>query len=92
LSEIGYNLPIFPFNVSTPYVNTGLYIFSQTPSVIRGAVAALSATITIFGGDYFSSAVASDLTIKDLISREDLLQDRNTICHVPDCDVSKPMT
>lgn len=89
---MGYNLPIFPFDVKYPLCEYGPVDFSHTPSVILGAVVLLAATITIFGGDYFSSALASDLTVEDLISRQDPLQDKITICHVQMVTYQKPMT
>lgn len=63
---------------------------SRIPLLTPGTVLVMvAAATTITSSGFVTPALASDLTIEDLISREDPLQDKVTICHVPEGDVTK---
>jgi hypothetical protein len=62
---------------------------SGTSLAILGAVLVVVAATTITGNIFVTTALASDLTIDDLISRQDPVQDKVTICHIPEGDVIK---
>ena len=57
-----------------------LFLFSP---VVFGTMLVLI-TIATAGDGFVTPALASDLTINDLISLQDPLQDKVTICHIPD--------
>jgi hypothetical protein len=46
----------------------------------------VAAAITAGSTSFATPALASDLTIEDLMSRQDPLQDKVTICHIPEGD------
>jgi hypothetical protein len=61
--------------------------FSRTSIVIIGIILGILAP---FGGSgLVTIALASDLTIEDLISRQDPVQDKVTICHTSPSDPKK---
>ena len=62
---------------------------SRISFVIIGTVLTVIATTTITSKSFVTTALASDLTIDDLISRQDPVQDKVTICHIPEGDVTK---
>jgi hypothetical protein len=49
----------------------------------------IAVVITITNSGFVTPSFASDLTIRDRISREDPLQDKVTICHIPEGDITK---
>lgn len=63
------------------------YHFSSLLFVSILEILAFTPVLTSY--EFVIPILASDLTIEDLISRQDPLQDKITICHVPDGDVSK---
>jgi hypothetical protein len=46
-------------------------------------------TITVGGSSFVTLALASDLSTEDRISRRDPVQDKVTICHIPDGNRTK---
>ena len=62
---------------------------SRTSLVIFGIVLLVVAATTITSSTFVTTALASDLTIDDLISLQDPVQDKVTICHIPEGDVTK---
>jgi hypothetical protein len=50
---------------------------------------AIAAAVTITNSGFVTPSFSSDLTIRDRISREDPLQDKVTICHIPEGDITK---
>ena len=50
---------------------------------------AIAAAVTITNSGFVTPSFASDLTIRDRISREDPLQDKVTICHIPEGNITK---
>jgi hypothetical protein len=63
---------------------------SRIPLLTPGTVlVVVEAATTITSSGFDTPALASDLTIEDLISRDDPLQDKVTICHVPKGAITK---
>jgi hypothetical protein len=57
---------------------------SQTSIVITGIILGVFASAATSGGiGFVTPAIASDLTIEDRMSRQDPVQDKVTICHIP---------